>query len=442
MKKVVGVIGGGISGTLTLINILKIANNATDIFWFDAEGLFFKGFAYATNQKCHLLNVRAANMSAFADEPAHFTNWLKNSGKHYTENDFVPRFLYAQYVQHIFNYLRHGNTKINIVLITGYVTEIKTTDNLFVVKCGANYTVNKIVLATGNFLPSHPRSHSEDFTSNKNYFRYSFRQEALKAALSKNVITILGAGLTMIDMVLSLQTHNFKGHINIISPHGYLPQAHDEISSKLTIDFLDAEKSYSLQELYKLINQKLKSALKNNLPVHPVIDGLRPHLQLLWMNFSIGDKKMFLRHLRHKWGVARHRAPKQSMEIISQLISQKKLSVITGRIFNVEEKNNSLHISYTHAGEKKTIISDIILNCTGPESDFNNVNSPLIQQLIKDHLIVPHPLKYGIVATRSGLVSANIYTLGPPLKGMLWESTAVPEIRLQAQSIASQIILD
>ncbi|MGO8972073.1 MAG: FAD/NAD(P)-binding protein [Steroidobacteraceae bacterium] len=35
------------------------------------------GLAYRTQNPNHLLNVRASNMSAFADDPAHFLRWLR-----------------------------------------------------------------------------------------------------------------------------------------------------------------------------------------------------------------------------------------------------------------------------------------------------------------------------------------------------------------------------
>jgi uncharacterized NAD(P)/FAD-binding protein YdhS len=37
---------------------------------------FGVGLAYSTGNPRHLLNVRADNMSAFADEPDHFARWL------------------------------------------------------------------------------------------------------------------------------------------------------------------------------------------------------------------------------------------------------------------------------------------------------------------------------------------------------------------------------
>jgi uncharacterized NAD(P)/FAD-binding protein YdhS len=41
---------------------------------------------------------------------------------------------------------------------------------------------------------------------------------------------------------------------------------------------------------------------------------------------------------------------------------------------------------------------------------------------------------------KSGDTHTNLYTLGSNLKGELWESTAVPELRGQAESLATQLI--
>ena len=44
--------------------------------------------------------------------------------------------------------------------------------------------------------------------------------------------------------------------------------------------------------------------------------------------------------------------------------------------------------------------------------------------------------------TLYNLQSGLLYTLGPPpLKGQLWETTAVPEIREQAAALAEEIII-
>ncbi|MBK6985138.1 MAG: hypothetical protein IPH32_10465 [Bacteroidetes bacterium] len=63
-----------------------------------------------------------------------------------------------------------------------------------------------------------------------------------------------------------------------------------------------------------------------------------------------------------------------------------------------------------------------------------------MQNLLKNKLFTPDSIHYGINATKNGEISPDFHTLGPPLKGILWESTAVPEIRHQAKELAAKII--
>src|SRR3954466_2982358 len=71
---------------------------------------FARGAAYSTHDPVHLLNVRAANMSAYPDRPAHFLEWLQRLIAQSPDAElahriqvaavgtFVPRELYGRYL--------------------------------------------------------------------------------------------------------------------------------------------------------------------------------------------------------------------------------------------------------------------------------------------------------------------------------------------------------
>jgi uncharacterized NAD(P)/FAD-binding protein YdhS len=46
----------------------------------------------------------------------------------------------------------------------------------------------------------------------------------------------------------------------------------------------------------------------------------------------------------------------------------------------------------------------------------------------------------GALITRSGYITRQIYTLGTPMKGVLWECQAVREIRQQARELANLLL--
>lgn len=441
MSKTIAIIGGGASGALVVLNLLKQATSPMQVLWFDNKQRFGKGLAYSTTDIAHLLNVRAINMSLFADEPMHFFNWLQKNNEPYHKNSFVPRSIYGNYICDTLHNLIQGNKLVSIDFINEEVIAINGLSYFEIVTRQKTYKAEQLVLAFGNFLPRHPRSLQSEFKSSKNYFRNAFDEKLIPCAVLKNAVTIVGSGLTMIDVVVSLQRNNFRGKINVISPHGYIPQAHSEQASQSAKFDIDETKKYSLLEVLHLVNKQIKNAKKNNTSLHSLIDALRPHVQILWQQFTLKDKQQFLRHLRHKWGVARHRASLDRMEIITQLIEAKQLHIIKGRIASIITNNNGFEVNYkTSNNEVLKFETEIIINCTGPESDFENIEMPLIQQLLKDEIIAVDDLHYGIKANADGEISERLFTLGSPLKGILWESTAIPEIRVQAKNIATILL--
>lgn len=443
MTASIAIVGGGISGTLTVLQIIKQSRCPVSVLWFDTQNKFCKGYAYNTYDDHHLLNVRANNMSIFPDEPNHLVNWLSKHNPQYSSKDFIPRKLFGEYVLYTYELLKSSNPLVTINQIAEEVISIQKTNNEYEIKTHQNYLAKKIVLAFGNFLPAHPHSISQEFISSKNYFQNAFNVKLTTEVQLHNNITIIGSGLTMIDVIVSLSRFGYKGIINIISPHAYVPQAHQENPLPSVATFIDENRNYSLPEILTLVNQQLKKAKKGDLNLHSVIDLMRPHLQRIWLAFTLEEKQQFLRHLRHKWGVARHRAPSKSMAIFKELEEKNQLILIKGRIFDIKTINQGFELVYSDIqNQQKCLKTELIINCTGPESDYSKSKSNLIVKLLKDGIIAPDPLKYGLNAQKDGYLYPNIYTLGPPLKGILWESVAVPEIRVQAQELATKIICD
>ena len=73
----IAIIGAGFSGSLLAVQLLKRALPNGRIYLIEKNAQFGGGLAYSTGNANHLLNVRASRMSAFVDEPDHFTNWLQ-----------------------------------------------------------------------------------------------------------------------------------------------------------------------------------------------------------------------------------------------------------------------------------------------------------------------------------------------------------------------------
>lgn len=76
----VAVIGAGFSGTMAAIQLLAALPRERSVLLCERGGRFGRGIAYATGAEDHLLNLRAANMSAYPDRPKDFEAWLARLG--------------------------------------------------------------------------------------------------------------------------------------------------------------------------------------------------------------------------------------------------------------------------------------------------------------------------------------------------------------------------
>ncbi|MBC7865487.1 MAG: oxidoreductase, partial [Bacteroidia bacterium] len=84
---------------------------------------------------------------------------------------------------------------------------------------------------------------------------------------------------------------------------------------------------------------------------------------------------------------------------------------------------------------------------TGPQTDFENIYYELIKNLVSRKLIATDEIKYGLntdlngaIIDKSGKTLTDLFTLGPPMKGILWECVAIPEIKIQAEKLAALLV--
>jgi uncharacterized NAD(P)/FAD-binding protein YdhS len=91
----------------------------------------------------------------------------------------------------------------------------------------------------------------------------------------------------------------------------------------------------------------------------------------------------------------------------------------------------------------------LVVNCTGPHTRFSATRSPLLRDLLATGLAQPDAMDMGIkvdsdftVLQRDGARSPVLIATGPLLRGTLWESIAVPELRGQALRVAQTLLAD
>jgi len=455
----IAIIGGGFSGNMLAVHLLNTAKGPLHIVLINSGYPLSKGVAYSSYSHKHLLNVPAKNMSAFPDKPNHFIDWIKKHENYRVIDQtalpmmFLPRNIYGYYLKDIFDTaIRKKPEYVTISFVHDEAIDIEERDGkanvYFSVSPGV--VADKVVLAIGNHSPDTPALKDKSIYSSSNYFGNPWLHEAVNHLDPDKEVFILGNGLTMVDVVLGLKEKKHKGKIYSLSPNGFQILPHREFEPyKELINELTPP--YDLPKIVSLFRTHVKRLRDSGLAGEAAVDSLRPLTQIVWQSWSKQEKERFMYHIRHMWGVARHRLPMEIHKMIQQLILDDKLEIIAGRVQRMEETDQGIRVTFKRRRDQKIYEALVarVINCTGPLSDINKLERPLIKNLISRDLIHADEMKLGIDATAEGTVldknqkpSKHLYTLGSTLRGLLWESTAVPELREQARTLAAKLLKD
>ena len=99
----IAIVGGGYSGALTAVHLLRHrqALRPLKVLLIEPRLHAARGLAYSIWDDSMLLNVPAGNMSALADDPAHFLHYCRALDPSLNGGSFVSRRMYGDYLQSV-----------------------------------------------------------------------------------------------------------------------------------------------------------------------------------------------------------------------------------------------------------------------------------------------------------------------------------------------------
>jgi uncharacterized NAD(P)/FAD-binding protein YdhS len=442
------IIGGGASGTLLAVQLLRDPSAHVRVTLVEKGQHPGLGLAYSTSNPSHLLNVRAANMSAFADDPDHFVRWLATDR---AAGDlgctdrfcFAPRKIYGRYIGSLLEpFLPRDGGPSRLRVVRRECTAITETaagvEAVF--DDGMRLAGEIAVLATGN--EASPAACQAGTAQNP--WDAAAREQIPKDGR----VLILGTGLTMVDTVLSLLQSGHTGPIVALSRRGLLPHVHrDVVATPIIADQVPF--GTGVAHLLRWLRTRAEQTQTRGGDWRSVVDGLRPFISEIWRTLPAPERRRFMRHARPWWDIHRHRmAPQIAMRIVDTL-AEGQLNIIAGKVTSVVAENRDTTVHYRRRGGKQieTMPVAAILDCTGISSSPRHSPNPLVRDLLSRGLTRPDPLDLGLdvaescaLINQSGHASQRLFAVGPITRGRFWEIMAVPDIRIQCAELASAII--
>jgi uncharacterized NAD(P)/FAD-binding protein YdhS len=444
----IAIIGGGFSGTVLAAQLLRNSGGKISIALVEKGARLGCGVAYGTERAEHLLNVCARNMSAYADDPAHFVSWAQaNYEPRGTPDDYLPRQLYGRYLgsllqQEIESHpgqLDHLKDEAVSVTRVGDTAEVRLLS-------GKILRARKVVLALGNFPPGDLRLSGMPAGSPR-YVADPWAAQALTNVAQDKKALLIGSGLTSVDVAMALWKQGFRGTIHTLSRRGLLPQSHKGATP--WPPFWNEKSPGTARGLLRLIRTQVKEADAQGSGWRAVIDSLRSSTQEIWRSLPRHEQRRFVRHARPYWEVHRHRVAPAIGSFLAEQMSKGEMANHAGRVTRYTEDRDGVDVTYRDrkTGDLVSLRVDRVINCTGPEVDCRKINNPLLTDLLRQSLVRPDPLflgldtsDYGAAIDAHGGPSDFLYAVGPSRKGSLWESTAVPEIREQVAELATLLL--
>lgn len=437
-RKHVVVIGAGFSGVAaaTALSRLKPAPRVTLI----ERGAFAKGLAYGTKDPSHLLNVRASNMSAYPDKPTDFADWLKDKTRA-EATAFATRGRYGEYIHDVLNHAQRGAMfGGGLKRVRGDVVSCRAGSGWWNVMLASGQTIeaNGVVLALGNQPVSQPTVFADAGVPALD----PWDAKELKR-IGRGDVLLLGAGLTMIDVALSLASRPKTQTIYALSRRGQTPRMH--LDPPRSAPPTPLELPTNLSDALHAFRREVREMAERGEPWQLAVDRMRSVTPAMWRALSTEQQRRFLRHLRVWWDVHRHRAAPEISERAQTLQRDGKLKVLAGEIISAEKKGRLIEIYHRQRGSlvRHRIEVAAVVNCTGSNLDLTRSTEPLIQQMLTEGLARAHPTGLGFdlddsarVLDARGQTQGSLYAIGPITVGSFWESTAVPEIRARAAAIA------
>ncbi len=433
----VAIIGAGFSGTLQAINLLRHEGPRATLI--ERAPVAGTGLAYGAAHPSHVLNVRAANMSAFPDDPSHFVRWLEARGVQDAPGAFIPRVTYGEYLRELLEAaLRTSNGRLT--LVRDEVEDLEFANDVKVRLRDRTIEADAAVLAVGNLPPHDPPGLDPGKLSSARYKGDPWDASVPEDLSDDDTVLVIGTGLTMVDVVLLLDARGFKGKIVALSRRGLLPRPHAPGAEWERI----AERPATVASwLVRSVRERGEAIGWRN-----AVDELRPFTQAMWGNASEAERGRFLRHLRPWWDVHRHRLAPEVHARLMAVVERGRLEVIAGKTLGFVEKPGGIEVTLRRRGEdaSETMPVQRIVNCTGPLGDLARTDEPLLQKLAARGVIRPDAAHLGIDVDNQGQTidaagrpNANLYALGPMTRGAFWEIVAVPDIRTQTWSVARRL---
>jgi uncharacterized NAD(P)/FAD-binding protein YdhS len=468
----VGIIGGGYTGTAVAIHLSRMSAFPLDITVVEPSAELGRGVAYGSTDPDHRINGPTVQHSLYPDDGGHFDNWCRANGAYDDDPEcvdaagraFVRRAEMGRYVGHELavhqsdnpsgSSIRHIRDRaVNVRADgAGYAVSLAQNDDL---------AVDLLVVTTSNAPPAMLPPLRGAVADHKAFFADPWDLRRLAQIASDARILIIGTGLTMADVALSVLRDRPGAEITAISRRGLLPQGPrraprgDTIAEAMSCEVPTFVARHGKPDTVRGVLRALRSDVRERIAEgsewQAAVDDMREAVHHLWPALSEREQGRFLRHLAPWYETYRFRYPPQTEAKIQALIAAGRLTPRAAALVGAMPRQDRIEVTTRARGQEDLTTEEFnaVINCTGPDRNPNRSGDPFLQNLVSGGLLVNHPLGLGLTVddmfrarNREGGHDRRLRVIGPLSRGRLGETNGVPHTTFHIVRVLPDILAE
>jgi uncharacterized NAD(P)/FAD-binding protein YdhS len=397
-------------------------------------------------------------MSAWPDRPDDFVRWAAQRHRKVEPTEFLLRQWYGEYVREtLLATAQETRATAEFAVVLDEVRRVaRHPAGGWMIHLGreSSLRADAVVLAIGHRPPSDPiglhwRGPRTRWISDP------WRPFAVNRVGPDDAVLILGSSLTAVDTVLSLAAQPRRAPITLLSRNGLLPQVHAAAPvtpyplQGFISQLLSAPYGIAALPLLRELRRIIRQVESTGGDWRSVVDGIRPHTAALWQAMEPAERRRFLSRIRPFWEIHRHRMARLVGDRFHELLGRGEVRVLSGWVESVQADSDGVKLTLRDRKSGRTLESHTawVINCTGPSPSNRAESNPVIGSLLVSGWVRRDELALGIETASAGNAVAedghevaDLFVVGTLCKPAFWESTAVPELRTQAATVAEAIL--
>jgi uncharacterized NAD(P)/FAD-binding protein YdhS len=452
----VAIVGGGAAGALAAVHLLREPRErgALEIDLIDRTGSFGAGVAYGTVDPLHLLNVPAVRMGAIHGRPEHFHEWLAERGEPVAEEAFLSRGLFATYIRDLLTRAEREATDARLRRHCGEVTAIveqhggATAPLELTLDDDERIEADRVILALGPLGGGDPIRVPAELKASGAYVADPWEAGALDGVRRDREVLVVGTGLSMVDVALTLCEGGEGPGLRAVSRHGLVPRRHRRTLTNLRRFHIPVETG-RIEPMVAAVFAQICRVAQQGDDWRDVIDSMRPVTPALWKALDADEQRRFLAEFQRLWDVHRFRMAPEVADRFEALQAAGRVVTESNSIVSLEPHGDRVRVFLRIPGatELDEVEVDRVINCSGAGCDLRRQAPPLLEGLLAAGAARPDELGLGLDVDEDGALldadgapSERLFAIGALRKGVEWEAIGITEIRDHSGAVARKIV--